>query len=382
MSTHITWCSACILALVAFVVLEPSQSQACSTEKMENITVDIKAALSKGIRGMDPFHIVSWEACVDVCCLGEKITGTENKKCNLVVFDTRRKGNYPNCYLFYYPSMETCPMKQAMGLVTSRIRKDAGGLKPTPYSNKRSPFIVNGNSMSPQTAMFDLYSPTRPPNVSSPSQRSIVSSDGHSQHPNGEQANQLKSLNSSLMHKNSSHFSTSTANTIKHVVPIVKPATVNADTQAGTVPDIIPYVSPSNATTTRTTTAYHRNVHVIVTPRSSTSASQPTTTSGTSTRNLSQLPLSTPNKIFSASLPDVHLGNGQWDLEGSILGGVQGKNPTPYFGGKNILLAALLFGVIFLLLVAVLVGRKMLESLQQRRYTRLDYLINGMYANM
>ncbi|KAM9640924.1 MANSC domain-containing protein 1 [Morphnus guianensis] len=51
-------------------------------------------------------------------------------------------------------------------------------------------------------------------------------------------------------------------------------------------------------------------------------------------------------------------------------------------GEKSSLVAALLFGVIFLLLVIALTGKKISESLQKRHYTRLDYLINGMYADV
>ncbi|KFW04624.1 MANSC domain-containing protein 1, partial [Eurypyga helias] len=49
---------------------------------------------------------------------------------------------------------------------------------------------------------------------------------------------------------------------------------------------------------------------------------------------------------------------------------------------KSSLVAALFFGVIFLLLVIALTGKKIHESLQKRHYTRLDYLINGMYADV
>ncbi|NXT18846.1 MANS1 protein, partial [Syrrhaptes paradoxus] len=51
-------------------------------------------------------------------------------------------------------------------------------------------------------------------------------------------------------------------------------------------------------------------------------------------------------------------------------------------GEKSSLVVALLFGVIFLLLVIALTGKKIHESLQKRHYTRLDYLINGMYADV
>ncbi|NXS75234.1 MANS1 protein, partial [Pandion haliaetus] len=60
---------------------------------------------------------------------------------------------------------------------------------------------------------------------------------------------------------------------------------------------------------------------------------------------------------------------------------LRGKGVTQV-GEKSSLVAALLFGVIFLLLVIALTGKKIRESLQKRHYTRLDYLINGMYADV
>lgn len=75
MPAHFAWGSACALVMMLYAVLEPSQGQDCSTEKMENITVDIRAALSKGIRGTDPVHTASWEACVNVCCSGKEVAG-------------------------------------------------------------------------------------------------------------------------------------------------------------------------------------------------------------------------------------------------------------------------------------------------------------------
>ncbi|NXK93627.1 MANS1 protein, partial [Formicarius rufipectus] len=48
---------------------------------------------------------------------------------------------------------------------------------------------------------------------------------------------------------------------------------------------------------------------------------------------------------------------------------------------KSSLVAALLFGLISLLLVVALTGKKIHESFQKRHYTRLDYLISGTYAD-
>lgn len=44
-----------------------------------------------------------------------------------------------------------------------------------------------------------------------------------------------------------------------------------------------------------------------------------------------------------------------------------------------VLAAALSFGVVFLVAVTVLVGKRVFEAWQRRHYSRVDYLVNGMY---
>lgn len=44
-----------------------------------------------------------------------------DKACNLMIFDTRKTVRQPNCYLFFCPSEEACPLKPAKGLMTYRI---------------------------------------------------------------------------------------------------------------------------------------------------------------------------------------------------------------------------------------------------------------------
>lgn len=44
-----------------------------------------------------------------------------NKACNLMIFDTRKTAGQPNCYLFFCPSVEACPLKPAKGLWSYRI---------------------------------------------------------------------------------------------------------------------------------------------------------------------------------------------------------------------------------------------------------------------
>ncbi|XP_077123254.1 MANSC domain-containing protein 1 [Ranitomeya variabilis] len=53
----------------------------------------------------------------------------------------------------------------------------------------------------------------------------------------------------------------------------------------------------------------------------------------------------------------------------------------PPLGDKSGLVAALVFGMLFLMVVIGLVSRKVSEVRRRHRYTKLDYLINGMYVD-
>jgi hypothetical protein len=43
------------------------------------------------------------------------------------------------------------------------------------------------------------------------------------------------------------------------------------------------------------------------------------------------------------------------------------------------LIAVLTFGVLFFFAVLVLIGKRVFDSWQRRHYSRIDYLVNGMY---
>lgn len=78
----------------------------------------------------------------------------------------------------------------------------------------------------------------------------------------------------------------------------------------------------------------------------------------------------------------AQLSPGQLSRDSDMLNRAPSEKHPSYLSDRSVLVAVLLFGVIFLLLAQVVVGRKLLESLRHRQYSRLDYLINGMYANV
>nr|XP_060634087.1 MANSC domain-containing protein 1 [Anolis sagrei ordinatus]XP_060634088.1 MANSC domain-containing protein 1 [Anolis sagrei ordinatus]XP_060634090.1 MANSC domain-containing protein 1 [Anolis sagrei ordinatus] len=387
MSLWIAQCFVYALTVVVCVMLKPSQSQVCSTEKMENITLDIKRAFSKGIQGNEPIFTASPEACINICCLGGKIGG--NKVCNYIVFNTKKKHNYPNCYLFYYPTKEIFPARQVLGLVTYRIIH--GIPKPAPSTAIVFQPTTNSHFLSAEIAMLDPYSATNPSHDSDHLQKPTSSNrmetldhsdriDGYSQHPKEEMGN-ISEIPAS--HKINNLLPPSTVRTVQHTVPIteapVKLLVATTGSQTGTDAAVSSHVSPGRTTTARSATAYHVNT-LLVNPRSP-SVFNPSVVSGSSAGKISQLPFSLSTKHFS-SFQYNHLNNEQENKNGDKPDGGASKKHHLFSGDQSILFAALLLGVIFLLLVTVLVGRRMLESLQQRQYTRLDYLINGMYASV
>ena len=83
---------------------------------------------------------------------------------------------------------------------------------------------------------------------------------------------------------------------------------------------------------------------------------------------------SSPNKSASQE-------NGKASPGGSSLKSVpESQHGLPF--EKWLLIGTLLFGVLFLAIGLVLLGRMFSESLRRRRYSRLDYLINGIYVDI
>uniref|UniRef100_A0A2K5EC47 MANSC domain-containing protein n=1 Tax=Aotus nancymaae TaxID=37293 RepID=A0A2K5EC47_AOTNA len=75
-----------------------------------------------------------------------------------------------------------------------------------------------------------------------------------------------------------------------------------------------------------------------------------------------------------------------WEDRGASPGSSsQGSVPENQYGlpfEKWLLIGSLLFGVLFLVIGLVLLGRILSESLRRKRYSRLDYLINGIYVDI
>ncbi|NXR34129.1 MANS1 protein, partial [Zosterops hypoxanthus] len=169
------------------------------------------------------------------------------------------------------------------------------------------------------------------------------------------------------------------------------PAAANAaepgvpDTRV-TVTPVLPS-KPTNSASTSTTKQVTTNSRFSTTPsglRTPAMAPDPTIVISNDTSQVTLL--SFPGFVLSSDSPASSQNDLQGydppDSESSLSEGVLRGKGVFHIGEKSSLVAALFFGVMFLLLVIVLTGKKIHESLQKRHYTRLDYLINGMYADV
>ncbi|NXL76122.1 MANS1 protein, partial [Leptocoma aspasia] len=438
------------LLVITCVMAGPALSQECSAEKMENSIIDIDLSLPRGVRGAEPLRVPSAGACVRACCSGHRLAG--DKKCNLIIFYAARTSTHPNCYLFYCPSTEACPMKPATGLVSYKITTDIHA--PEDKYIKTENFSSNEYSLPSDAGTFISHSQNIHQNHTDSLQQSVFHQasellnhigkhldnvDLHTVFPESQTAKQSESLDPTSRQQvinlppntpsavpagsPTASFPTTAqagapasssasppllpgAAQLESRTPSLRPGAAKPGTTRPTTAapppaaataaqPAVPATSithvhlskPTNSastTTTKQVTTNSRSATALSGLRTPAMAPEPTVVSSNDTSHVTFL--SFPGFILSSDSP-ASSQNDLWgydpsDSESSLSEGVLRGKRVSQLGEKSSLVAALFFGVIFLLLVIVLTGKKIHESLQKRHYTRLDYLINGMYADV
>ncbi|XP_002193850.5 MANSC domain-containing protein 1 isoform X2 [Taeniopygia guttata] len=442
-----------LLLVVTCVMARTALSQECSAEKMENTIIDIDLSLPRGARGAEPLRVPSASVCVRACCSGHRLAG--DKKCNLIIFYAARASTHPNCYLFYCPSTEACPMKAATGLVSYKITTDIHALEDK--SIKTENFSSNEYSLPSDAGIFISQSQNIHQNHTASLEQSVFhqasellnhigkhlnNMELHTVSPESQRAEESESLDpisrqqviklppstpsavpagnpSASFHTTARAGAPETSSaslalvltgtaqleslTISLHPGAAKPTTPHLTTTASpcaaataakpAVPATritvihVPISEPTNSASPSTTTQVTTNsgsATALSGLRTPAMAPEPTVVSSNDTSLVTLL--SFPGFILCSYSPTSSQ-NYPWgydpsDSESSLSEGVLRGKGAFQLGGKSSLVAALFFGVIFLLLVIVLTGKKIHESLQKRHYTRLDYLINGMYADV
>ncbi|XP_077034105.1 MANSC domain-containing protein 1 [Agelaius phoeniceus] len=429
------------LLVIACLMAGPALSQECSAEKMENSIIDVHLSLPRGVRGAEPLRVPGAGACVRACCSGHRLSG--DKKCNLIIFYAARTSTHPNCYLFYCPSTEACPMKPAAGLVTYKITTEDKSIKTENFSS-------NEHSLPSDAGTFISHSQDIHQNYTASLEQSVFhqasellnhigkhldNMELHTVAPESQRAKESEGLDpisrqqvikvppSTLSAAPVGNPTASILTTARPGVPetssaslaalptgtaqleslttslhpgAAKPTTAASPPAAATaakpaVPATsitathVPLSKPTNSASPSATVQVTTNsgsATALSGLRTPAMAPEPTTSSDTSYVTL----LSFPGFILSSDSPTSSQNDLQGyepsDSESSLSEGVLRGKAVFQLGEKSSLVAALFFGVMFLLLVIVLTGKKIHESLQKRHYTRLDYLINGIYSDV
>ncbi|XP_044084575.1 MANSC domain-containing protein 1 [Neovison vison] len=437
------WSLTYTCVIICFLTLRLSTSQNCPTKSLEDVVIDIQSSLSKGIRGNEPIHTLTQEDCINSCCSTKNITG--DKACNLMIFDTRKTARQPNCYLFFCPSEEACPLKPAKGLMSYRIIRDFPALART---NSPSPALTQEDSLIYGQSSRGI-TPT-PTGYSKPTDsfwrdafsQKFGSSDHSEKLFKIGQASTPFPVYKEKGHSPSSHFSSEQK--IARLLPehvtmlptmmTVASQRITSTPQKPALPPttnapVIPSVTsePEMATSAPaltpgklqppTTLLSTVLTHAVVIPKASITTaavsnaiseapidwkspaetvpfqeissltsntedaqSNPITLSLSTVDSsaamllLSDVVSSAPNKTASQENEKARPG-------GSSLNSIpESQHGLPF--EKWLLIGTLLFGVLFLAIGLVLLGRMFSESLHRRRYSRLDYLINGIYVDI
>ncbi|XP_048191213.1 MANSC domain-containing protein 1 [Perognathus longimembris pacificus] len=372
------------LVTLSLLTLRLSAGQKCLSQSLEDMVIDIQSSLARGIRGNEPTHVASQEDCLNSCCSTRNIAG--DKACNLMIFDARKAAGQPNCYLFFCPQEVSCPLKTAaVGLSTHRVIPDAR--------------TSMGAAVRPQELAAEDPSPGR----ASVTPSTLGPTHPGPTHPSGRGA-------SSQMPETSSHWQ-----------QLLQTYPWGPRGPQGRSQGPLPFSAPSPSTPGRATPSQPA-VSAPVTPEPP-AAPQPSHTPGTP--QTPPAPSQSPTAPVSADLPHAVTSaavvpstlflapgeevQGTWEAEapGATSRPVPGPTtlspawghgeargyPSPPLGGAQqsrgglpferwLLLGTLLSGVLLLALGLLLLGRALLQALRTRPYSRLDYLINGIYVGI
>ncbi|KAM4820466.1 MANSC domain-containing protein 1 isoform 1-T3 [Thomomys bottae] len=364
--------------------------QKCPSQSLEDVVVDIQSSLARGIRGSEPTYALSEDACLHSCCSTRSIAG--DKACNLMIFDARKAAGQPNCYLFFCPGEASCPLKPApAGLRTHRVSPDGGTLAGTAISHQD----LAANDGPPGGASVT-------PSPPKPTPRRAVSS----QVPGAWGASQLLPRSTLAPQGHSQPVPLSLVPATAHTAlmrpgpathsPPAAPDPVTSPHEGSAPPSGIPRPTPAPGTpqmppapSQPPTAPMSADLPHVVTSAVAPSVeaegsqeaeapgatSRPTAGTG-HTRGLATISLSAAAATTLAWGPGEARGPGE----------ATGRPSPPGRDGLRferwLLLGTLLAGVLLLGLGLVFLGRALLQALHTRPYSRLDYLINGVYVGI
>ncbi|XP_045321662.1 MANSC domain-containing protein 1 isoform X2 [Leopardus geoffroyi] len=392
------WGLSYTFVVICFLTLRLSTSQNCHTKSLEDVVIDIQSSLSKGIRGNEPVHTLTQEDCINSCCSTKNIT------------------DFPALARTHLPSQE---LTQEGSLIHGQPPQV---ITPTPppvtgYSESTDGLLKGAFSqkLGPSDHLEKLFE------IDQESTRFPVDKEkGHSQSSRFSSEQNIAHL---LPEKVTTLPTTKAVSSLHITSAAPKPAfppTTNApvipsvtfEPEGATSAPPLAVVTSQPPTSLLSTMLTHAEVTpkagVTTTTVSNTIFEAPTDWKGppetVPVREISNLSLNTEDAYNPATLSlsavdssaatlllsnvdssapnkSASQENGKASPGGSSLKSVpESQHGLPF--EKWLLIGTLLFGVLFLAIGLVLLGRMFSESLRRRRYSRLDYLINGIYVDI
>ncbi|CAH7427126.1 MANSC domain-containing protein 1 [Phodopus roborovskii] len=412
------------LVIICFLTPRLAAAQKCLTESLEDAVIDIQSSLSKGIRGNEPIYTVTQEDCIGACCSTQNIAG--DRPCNLMIFDTRKTARQPNCYLFFCPSEEACPLKPAKGLMSYRLIRDfpfPRATSPLQKLTQEESLLLGHTSTAvsvrappprgyPKPTSLTWRDVSSQRSTASAHSQKLIKIDGtNTQLPVYKERGQSRSLELSselkmahLLPENVTTPPITVALASLHNVPAtLKPALLFTSASVTLVPlqqkgaatpspplTTVTWKPPAGPMSTSVTQAVtrqaalttasqaHMNSKGILETAPFQAGSKLTSDTG---HGKSSEALSSSTSESSVISKTASWENGKASVGNTSLSRVP-KSQHGLSFEKWLLIGTLLFGVLFLVIGLVLLGRMLAESLRRKRYSRLDYLINGIYVDI
>ncbi|NXC32953.1 MANS1 protein, partial [Campylorhamphus procurvoides] len=433
------------LLAIASVLSGPCLGRECPAERMEGVTIDVELSLPRGVRGAEPLAVPAAGECVRACCgaggtAGDKkcnlvifyarrtsahpncylfhcptteaclmkpapglvsyriTTDTDAPEDKSIKTENFSSNEYSlssdaeafishsqNIHQNHTATLQQSVFHQASELL-NHIGKHLDNIEfrtDIPESQKANQY--ESLDLTPRQKVIHL-----PPNTSSAVQIGTPTASFHTTHPSVSETSgttltplptstaQLESPTTSL-YPGGAEPTITTATSAPTSATGAKPAIPVSSIDVTHIP-----LSSSTTSTTKWVTTNSRSATTPSGLRTPAISPEPRAVSSKDTSHVtpssfSGFILSTSDSPTS-SQKDLQ-GYDPSDSEGNLSEGVLRGKGVVQLQEKSSLVAALLFGVIFLLVVIALTGKKIHESLQKRHYTRLDYLISGMYAD-
>lgn len=440
------------LLFCSLLLVTVSGSQKCVPRVIPDMVIDISQAVAHGARFTDPLRVSSAEECLSACCMQQDKGG--DRDCNLLVFDARKGPGLQNCYIFHCPTLTSCPLSPAVGVISYSFWSEPS------HSGKHDPDRGHQQAKASDRGKPWKTSGSADPDQDNKKTSAVIASQVSAKHYTKEEtADASKSIATQLLHlademdQHLDKMESKTEDDLRGhhpsstttIVPAARPTTIPVHRDVKKVAADAKVVKPGRVPHKKLEdlkTYFPTEVSrpVGTTPRISTAAPQPVTrkkagptvppaasqdVSGAKKvlGSAKSAALASPKKVDhppphtegpelttahktkppqrathpapartspregadkpsagdetpERALPDTHP-----TQEPAINLEEAPRGALPSFEDKSGLVAALVFGMLFFMVVIGVVSRKVSEARRRHRYTKLDYLINGMYVD-